>query len=167
MKKLIVILFMTYGAIAFSQKDACVCCSDAYHSFDFWVGTWTVTDSNGNLVGKNTIEKVEGGCALRERWISSNGKSTGTSLNFYNGENEQWEQLWIDNSGGHLKLSGNRKGNQMILSSEEKSTPEDQIVKNRITWTLNDNGTVRQQWEVLEEGQVITVLFDGLYHKIE
>ncbi len=75
----------------------------------------------------------------------------------------RWEQLWIDNSGNHLKLKGNRVGNKMILSSNEFKDVNGKLHVNRITWTINDDGTVRQLWEVLEGDKVVSIAFDGLY----
>lgn len=164
-KKLIFLFFIAYFGYVVGQEEPCTCCSENHRAFDFWVGTWSVTDPDGNVVGQNTIKKVEGGCAIREKWTSSNGNTTGTSINFYNRESAQWEQLWVDNTGGHLKLKGNRAGNQMVLSSEGKKNLEGRTVVNRITWTLNDDGTVRQLWEVMEDGKVTRTVFDGLYRQ--
>ena len=36
---------------------------------------------------------------------------------------------------------------------------------NRITWTLAGDGRVRQLWEVLREGTVVRVPFDGYYRR--
>ena len=41
------------------------------------------------------------------------------------------------------------------------------MVVNRVTWTKNANGTVRQLWEVLINDKVDNIAFDGLYKKIE
>ncbi|MEN8789848.1 MAG: hypothetical protein ABF295_10065, partial [Flavobacteriaceae bacterium] len=98
-------------------------------------------------------------------WTSSNGQFTGSSTNFFNAQTQQWNQLWIDNTGAHLYLSGERKDNQMILASNEIPRENDTPYINRITWTLNKDGTVRQLWEILAEGEVINVAFDGLYRK--
>jgi len=70
-------------------------------------------------VGDNSIEKMESNCVLREHWASSDGKFSGTSMNFFNPKTGQWEQLWVDSSGNHLKLEGNRTKNQMILTSSD------------------------------------------------
>ncbi len=104
---------------------------------------------------------------IRENWISAKAGYTGTSTNFYNQITGQWEQLWIDNTGAHLKLKGNRQGNQMILSTEEFKNNKGILNKNRITWTLNDDGTVRQLWEILRAEKVISIAFDGLYRKAD
>lgn len=155
-----------FGLMAHAQTDSCSCCSENHHAFDFWEGTWEVTNSDGTKAGTNTIEKIQGGCILKENWIGSSG-STGTSLNFYNLKTAQWEQLWVDNSGAHLKLKGNRVGDTMILSSDEFRHTNGKVYKNRITWSLNEDGSVRQLWEVLEKEEVVNIAFDGLYRRIE
>ncbi len=164
-KFVIVISILVSGQYLMAQQQDCPCCTEDHTNFDFWVGTWDVTNADGTAAGKNTIEKVQGGCILKENWISAQGGFTGSSINFYNRQTKGWEQLWIDNSGSHLKLKGNRVENQMILASEEFTHTDGKVYVNRITWTLNDDGTVRQLWELLNEGVVANTLFDGLYKK--
>jgi hypothetical protein len=53
----------------------------------------------------------------------------------------------------------------MILVSKEIPRDKKAPYINRITWTLNEDGTVRQLWEILVEGEVTNVAFDGLYRK--
>jgi len=53
----------------------------------------------------------------------------------------------------------------MILSSEELMNKDGNMYVNRITWTYNGNGTVRQLWAILEQNKVVSVAFDGLYTK--
>ncbi|WP_411031370.1 hypothetical protein [Spongiimicrobium sp. 3-5] len=158
------IIWCSYSLVA--QDTPCACCTDNHREFDFWVGTWEVTAPDGTLAGKNTIEIIQDGCVLKENWTSATGKSTGVSTNFFNSQTEQWEQLWLDNSGSYLKLQGSRAGNQMMLSSETFTHTDGKQYTNRITWTANEDGTVRQMWEVLQEGEVVSVAFDGLYKKV-
>ena len=147
-----------------SQNENCNCCSEPHKAFDFWIGEWEVTNPDGSKAGTNLIEKIQDQCILQENWIGASG-NTGTSINFYNLKTLQWEQLWIDNSGTHLKLKGNRTEDQMILSSDEFKHTDGKNYVNRITWTKNSDGTVRQLWEVLEKGEVVNTAFDGLYTK--
>lgn len=160
-----VIMILTY-TVTLAQEGSCPCCTADHKAFDFWIGSWEVTDPNGQKAGTNTIEKVLDSCILKESWTSSNPKFKGTSTNFYNVNTKQWEQLWIDNSGSHLKLYGNRKDNRMILSSVPVTRPDGKEYVNRITWTLNDDGSVCQLWEVVQGDLVINVAFDGLYTKV-
>ncbi len=55
----------------------------------------------------------------------------------------------------------------MILSTEEFKINKGILNKNRITWTLNYDGTVRQLWEILRAEMVISIAFDGLYRKAD
>ena len=116
-KRVFLFLALICFSLGMAQEESCACCSENHRAFLFWIGTWNVTNPDGTVAGKNTIEKIESNCALRENWVGANGKSIGTSTNFYNLKTREWEQLWVDNSGMHLKPKGNRNGNQMILSS--------------------------------------------------
>jgi N-acetylneuraminic acid mutarotase len=86
-------------------------------------------------------------------------------VNFYNPAKNQWQQLWVDNQGGHLELSGQRKDKQMILSSNKAKDKDGNDYFHRITWTHNDDGSVRQLWETIKDNGDTTVAFDGLYKK--
>ena len=154
------------GFTALGQEENCPCCTENHKSFDFWVGSWEVTNTDGTAAGKNTIVKEQSGCILKENWTSATAGFTGSSTNYYNLITKKWEQLWIDNSGNHLKLEGIRVGNQMILSSDEYLREDGKAYVNRITWTANEDGTVRQLWEVLQGDKVVNVAFDGLYTRV-
>ena len=75
--------------------------------------------------------------------------------------------MWIDNSGNHLKLKGTRVDHTMVLVSEPFEKEDGKHYVNRITWTPNGDGTVRQLWEVLLNGAVVNTLFDGMYHPVK
>lgn len=150
-----------------AQSNSCICCSDKHSEFDFWIGFWDVTKPDGSLAGTNVIDKIQDNCILRENWTSTVGNFTGTSNNFYNKQTKQWEQIWLDNQGGILHLKGNRKDNQMILQSDEQKNSKGEPFFNRITWTLNDDGSVRQYWEIITNSKDVSVAFDGLYKKTQ
>src|SRR6056297_55522 len=168
MHKITIILSCFFQLALFAQDaQNCNCCSENHRAFDFWIGKWKVVNSkDGSPAGSSVISKEEGGCVIRENWTSANAGYTGTSLNFFNAQTNQWEQLWVDNAGASLKLKGNRVENQMILTSEEFTKADGKPYKNRITWTKNDDGTVRQLWEVLDEEGNVSIAFDGLYLKV-
>ena len=168
MKKMkLLLLLLLIGGIANGQTQNCACCTEDHKAFDFWIGNWEVTNTDGSAAGKNTIEKIQNGCVLSENWTSANGGFTGTSVNFYNQRTKEWEQLWVDNAGNQLKLKGKKAGNQMILSSDEFKRNDGLLYVNRITWTANEDGSVRQLWEVMQKDSVVSVAFDGLYKKVE
>lgn len=147
------------------NNDNCNCCTEKHAEFDFWIGSWEVTNPKGDIAGTNIIDKIQGNCILRENWTSARGNFTGTSNNFYNSKTKQWEQIWIDNQGGSLHLKGNRSGDQMILKTDEALNKDGKLFYHRVTWTLNADGSVRQYWETITNNKDITVAFDGLYKK--
>jgi hypothetical protein len=168
MKNLItLILILLVSTPIFSQNADCKCCTEKHAEFDFWTGNWNVTNPDGTTAGTNNIDKIQDNCILRENWTSAKGKYTGTSNNFYNAKTKQWEQIWVDNQGGSLHLKGNRTGNQMILETDEETNKDGQIFYHRVTWTHNEDGSVRQYWETITGGKDITVAFDGLYRKAQ
>lgn len=140
------------------------CQSAEYRQFDFWVGRWDVFAPDGQRAGENTIEPILGGCALRESW-SGRGGFTGTSLNAYDADDRRWHQSWLDNQGGRLELAGTRVGDAMVLASATPhATKPGVTLRQRITWTPQPDGAVRQLWETSEDdGATWSVAFDGRY----
>ena len=137
------------------------CLSAEYRQFDFWVGTWDVFLPNGQQAGENRIEPISAGCALLENW-SGRGGFTGKSLNIYDRDDKRWHQTWVDSSGGLLMIAGSLVDKRMVLSSEGSGAVGS--VQQRITWTPNDDGSVRQFWESsADAGKTWTVQFDGKY----
>lgn len=165
MKYLITFILLIMTSSLNAQNNSCNCCTEKHSEFDFWVGSWNVTNPDGTPAGTNSIEKIQDNCILRENWISAVGNFTGTSNNYFNSQTKQWEQIWLDNQGGNLHLKGNRKDNQMILQSDELKNDKGDSFFHRITWTLNEDGSVRQYWETITNGNNVVVAFDGLYKK--
>jgi len=165
MKSLFILLSLLFAQNIYAQKSSCNCCTEKHAEFDFWVGEWTVTNADESIAGNSIIDKIQDNCVLRENWTSTSANYSGTSSNFYNYKDKQWEQIWIDNQGQSLHLKGNLVGNQMILQTDEETNAEGKQTFNRVTWTKNEDGTVRQLWEVVTSGSEISVAFDGLYKK--
>ena len=159
---LLILLLANMGSVK-AQDDKQPCDTEKHAGFNFWLGEWRVTTPDGKHAGDNQIDKIQDGCVVKESWASGTSDYTGTSYNYYSQAADQWQQLWLDNKGGRLHLKGNRQGSQMILRSDEKPNADGVAAFNRITWTANDDGSVRQYWEVITEGKPIAVAFDGLY----
>ena len=134
-------------------------CQAAEHrQFDFWLGEWEVFLPNGNKAGDSRIEAIAAGCALLENW-SGRGGFSGKSLNSYDRRDQRWHQSWVDSSGSRLELAGSFADRRMVLSS----VPAAGTVQ-RIAWSLNEDGSVRQLWESSADGGASwTVQFDGRY----
>lgn len=164
MKVCLIIFLLILSSTTHAQdKQDCACCSAEHGAFDFWIGDWSVTNKDGSDAGRNTITRLQDNCVLQENWISATPGYTGTSYNFYHVEKKHWQQLWLDNQGGSLELHGQRVGQQMILRSSDATNKDGKTFYHQITWTANDDGSVRQLWETFTEGAETVVAFDGLY----
>ena len=140
------------------------CSAAPYRQFDFWIGHWDVFQPDGKPAGDNLVESILGGCALRETW-SGRGGFAGTSLNAYDPINRRWHQTWLDNHGGRLDLAGAWQGLAMVLESDDPHPDEPGLrLAQRITWTAQPDGTLRQIWSSSEDGGTSwSVVFDGRY----
>jgi hypothetical protein len=143
------------------------CVSENHRAFDFWVGEWRVTTPDGKHAGDNTLQKIQNGCVIRENWRSATSPYTGTSFNFYNQQTQSWEQLWLDNQGSSLHMTGKRVDDQMIMQTAAQENAAGDTVVNKITWTKNADGTVRQLWLIITAGKPDQTAFDGLYTPVK
>ncbi len=140
------------------------CESQEYRQFDFWIGTWTVTEG-GQPAGQNTIEADLRRCALFESWRSADGRR-GRSISFYDRDRGGWHQTWIDDRGGALELDGSLAGGSMLLEGERPDVKTGNTIRHRITWTPAGDGSVRQHWQTKKTGQSTwQTVFDGLYRR--
>lgn len=131
--------------------------------FDFWVGDWDVFAPDGKKAGENRIEKVANGFGLLESWRGAGG-GVGHSLNSWHPARKKWQQYWVG-LGGTLELSGGLENGAMIMTGETRTATGGRQLE-RITWTPNADGTVRQLWEQsADEGKTWKVAFDGLYRR--
>ena len=166
MKKIKIIclaLFLGSTIIVEAQSTKCSCCEAEFRSFDFWLGEWDVS-AKGKAAGFSQITIDQDSCLIVENWSSATSDYKGTSYNFYDKKNKLWHQTWVDNKGGNLKLKGVFDNGRMVLMDEPKLNPKNQLQINKITWSPNADGSVRQHWEVtVDLGISWTTLFDGLY----
>ena len=89
----------------------------------------------------NSIQSIAGGFGLLDNGVGVDGGS-GKSLNSYN---RSWQQFWVG-LGGVLELAVGLDADGRMVLSGEKVTPKGRVLS-RITWTPNEDGTVRQQWD--------------------
>jgi len=142
-------------------SSAAPCNSAEHRQFDFWAGDWDVSQ-NGQPAGHNHIEIMLGGCALAEHWTSAQGGFAGSSLNGWDASRQRWHQTWVDNAGTVLHLDGGMVGGSMVLSGQRPDA-SGVTLEDRITWTHNADGSVRQHWETKSADGSWATAFDGLY----
>jgi hypothetical protein len=162
---LFVLIGVFVSSVLYSQNTACACCTAEYKDFNFWLGEWKVYNPAGKFVGQNTITLMQDSCVLQENWAST-GRFRGTSYNFYDAASRKWNQVWVDNQGSNLFLKGEFVNGQMVMTSEEKINQQGAKYVDRISWTPNADGSVRQFWQQSTDGgKVWSTLFDGTYKR--
>jgi len=146
------VILMALVMLSLAQAPGQNTCTAAeYRQFDFWIGDWDVTAPNGAMAGHSHVERIANGCGIEEQWTGAGG-GTGRSLNTFAGG--LWHQYWVGSGGSVLNLSGSLAGNVMTLSD----------ATNRLMFTKNPDGTVRQQWQTRDaDGKTWTTTFDGKY----
>jgi hypothetical protein len=166
---LLLLLLMPFCAAAQQNAPAetagAPCDAPEYRQFDFWIGDWDVS-AGDQAAGTNSIHPVHGGCALQENWQGSGaGGISGSSFNIYDQASGKWHQTWVDARGTLLQLDGGLVGGSMVLSGSRPAQTGGMAL-HRISWTPNEDGSVRQLWEASQDdGGSWSVLFDGLYVK--
>jgi hypothetical protein len=148
------------------SKPEAPCTGPIHRQFDFWVGHWDVLNPEGKFVGSNRIERV-GNCFLQENWAAAGGAYTGRSLNSV-GFDGKWHQTWTDTSGLRLELTGASIDGTMVMEGDTPSQDPKQKTptRNRISWSPEAAGVVRQHWETSADGgKTWTSAFDGRYHQ--
>lgn len=154
------VLLIPTAAVAQDAQQA-RCSTPEYRQFDFWAGDWEVHNAAGKLAGTNTITPMLNGCVLHEQWAGTGGY-TGESFNIYDQRTGMWHQTWVDNGGLLLVLDGGMEKGSMVLRGELKGR-DGKMSQQRITWTPNEDGSVRQLWENSPDGKSWNTAFDGIY----
>lgn len=162
-------LLVSLAGPAFAQAPAPPrCTSPESRQFDFWIGEWNVTDQRtGQHAGESRIEKLYGGCVLRENW-SSDGFSGGSLNMWWNGD-RQWHQTWMDQAGAFRHFIGGLTRNQMIMTAEQPD-PRDpgKSMLVRLTFTPNADGAVRQYSDLSRDGgKTWQLRYDYLYRRLQ
>lgn len=140
------------------------CATPEYRQFDFWVGRWDVYPTGQDkLVAHSLIERLYGGCAIRENWMPLQGGDGGSLNNYVAGEG--WRQTWLDSSGARVEFRGGWDGKAMVLTglwAGVLGPGKDALV--RMTYTRDAQGWVRQFGEASQDGgKTWSVNFDLTY----
>lgn len=142
------------GAFTFVESDA------SYEDFDFWLGEWqVVATETGELRGYDKIRMIHDGCVLKQEWHqmddlfslnASPNRLRGTSLTGIDAKG-RWRQLWTDNTGTNMILTGGMEDGVMVLRSEWITVPTQSgntvNVRNLWYWHPQDDGTIHNWGE--------------------
>ncbi|HWA61758.1 MAG TPA: hypothetical protein VG939_10305 [Caulobacteraceae bacterium] len=128
------------------------CTSPESRQFDFWVGRWTVSPYGHpeKTVASSLIERLYGGCAIRENWSPTGGTGGGSLSSWVPGEGA-WRQTWVDSAGSRVDFKGGWDGHAMVLTGVWPQ-PGHPSQLTRMTYTREDGGAVRQRGETSDDG---------------
>lgn len=160
---------LALGVAAVSMEPSPASPPAEARQFDFWLGEWEVTSPDGRRQGTSRVELVAQGYGVLEHWRDdpAAGNSHGSSLNAWNPQKKRWQQFWVGGSGTVLELGGGLDPNGRMVLEGEQADGERRWL-NRISWTPNTDGTVRQVWEQsLDKGQTWRPVFDGRYARMD
>lgn len=145
------------------------CATEAHSAFDFWVGEWEVFQTGTeNKVANSRIEKISAGCVIRENWMplgAGGAYVAGTSMSFINHRSGRWEQTWVGSDGRRVDFEGAMVDGAMVLTGYWDGTgPNGEDVLTRMTYTLGEDGSVRQHGEgSTDHGKTWQTSFDLTY----
>lgn len=147
------------------EKNAYPCLNAAnYRHFDFWIGEWDVM-VNGNKVGENSITMAQGGCAIHENYTTA-GNYAGQSINYFDPIDKKWHQHWVGSGGDVYNYLETKREEGLLQFQSKFMGANGQISLSRLTFTLNEDGSVRQFFEgSTDNGETWTPAFDGHYVK--
>ena len=148
------------------------CAAAQYKAFDFWLGEWDVFPAGKQKqVASSRIEKLYGGCAVRENWMplrAGGAGGAGGSLNTIDPASGRWRQFWVDGSGGGpVEFTGGPVEGRMVLTGFWRGVNgpgKDGLI--RMTYTSIDADTVRQHGELSSDhGLTWSTSFDFTYKR--
>jgi hypothetical protein len=126
------------------------CAAPEHRQFDFWVGRWQVSPTGESaVVALSDIERLYGGCAIREHWQPKSNPGGG-SLNSYVPEEKAWRQTWVGSSGERVEFKGGWTGKAMVLTGDWPEAGRPRLI--RMTYTSEPGGAVRQLGEESRDG---------------
>ena len=147
------------------------CAGEEFDAFDFWVGEWVVypngeAGEQENVVAHSRIEKLYGGCAVRENWMPLRGTGGG-SLNNLDPETGRWHQTWVGSAPGRTEFTGGPVAGKMVLGGywQNVNGPGRHALV-RMTYSPLSDGSVRQHGEAsTDHGLTWQTSFDFIYRR--
>ncbi|MEM8800306.1 MAG: hypothetical protein AAGF15_09540 [Pseudomonadota bacterium] len=138
--------------------------SASYRDFDFLLGEWQVYDrETGALRGLDTVTADLKGCVLKQHFqqLDDTFSQGGAPYRLHGrsmagiGPSGKWRQIWVDNVGSNLMLTGEKdEAGNMVMSSEWYDYPAAQgpvRMRNIWHWSPQTDGTIRN-WGVVQTG---------------
>jgi hypothetical protein len=147
------------------------CSRPEYRQFDFWLGEWEAFGVNGNKAGDSKISLILDSCIILEEWTSASVFSglrfAGKSFNTYNAATRQWQQTWVDNTGGSNEyLKGIFDKDRIVFSTTPFRLSKDTMAIRKLTFYNLGPDKVRQHGEISkDDGKTWATEYDLEYRR--
>lgn len=155
MKKYCLFLIVLFWGINSNAQKPCS--APPYRQFDFWIGEWEVFGKNGKA-GDSKISLILDSCIILEEWTSAGSSQglryAGKSFNTWNKATRQWQQTWVDNTGGSTEfLKGKYQDKKMVFQTHPFPYSKDTMAVRRLTFFDLGNDKVRQHGEISKDNE--------------
>ncbi len=155
--KYLLFLFASFTTIQLAAQKPCS--APAYRQFDFWIGEWDVYGKTGAKAGDSKISLILDSCIILEEWTSAGSNQgvryAGKSFNTWNRNTKQWQQTWVDNTGGSTEyLEGKYDDQKIIFQTKPFSFSKDTIAVRKLTFFNLTPDKVRQFAEITKDNGV-------------
>jgi hypothetical protein len=130
---------------------------------DYWLGSWTVTNSGSGQTGTSKVELSLDRCLFVERWDNGNGH-IGEDLLAYSPDDKSWHGMFADNEGRvHLFTSGKVEAGSGQFEGPSHG-PKGEAVLNRVKLTRLSPDKLEQTWEKsTDNGNSWNTVYRGQY----
>lgn len=139
--------------------------TEVSRTLDFWLGDWDVYVGT-ELAGRDTVERIVGGCGLTERWRDAGG-GEGFSLFAYDARKDLWTQTWVTADSG---VPGGIKTKVLRARTATSATFQGEVegktgavYYDRTILTALPGGRVRQEIQRSRDGVAWRAGFDAIY----
>ena len=120
--------------------------------YNFWIGEWELSwdDADGNKGhGYNSIVSIMDGKAIQENFTAVEGQLSGfdgTSISIYDKRRGLWKQVWVDNQGNYIDLTGETDGENRIFKTATVKKEDKEIVLRMVFKNITQN-SFTWEWE--------------------
>lgn len=158
MRGLIFFCLLALGAAsaAAAQPAAARDCGAEHRSFEYMIGEWRVVQTaSGKDFARNRVERIHGGCGVRENLRMSNG-SLGTATTFFNPIEKLWHTFYHDSLGFYAHLTGitTAEGRQDLTADVRILSEGGRVRKARQVTSKDEAGRPRQIGYLLNDGDL-------------
>ena len=148
-----------------TQSQRPDCSALDYRQLDFWVGEWTVFNTQDNVqYATSRVEKIMNGCAIKESYESPKapgGPYSGTSYSSLDRKDGKWHQMYVDVNGTVTWYTGALEAAGMTLDA---AGPNGTL--QRMTYSPQADGSVRQVGRISkDQGKTWQVGYDYTYRQ--